>query len=95
MWLISQNNLVLTNGNILFLASSYFFEGNKDIYSIEFRNIDSEETIKLAEYDTLEDCKIVLCLIKDAIKNSLFDFKLPTKEKLEKVKNDKNNKGTK
>lgn len=85
MWIISQNNTVLTNGNIIFLVSSLYYNG-KSNYSIEFKNIDSENLIKLAEYDSLEDCKIVLCLIKDAIKNSLFDFKLPTIEKLEKVK---------
>lgn len=95
MWILSQNKKLLTNGNIIFYVQVNEISDDEFEYSIRFKNTTSEDSFKLGQYSSIENCEIILNLILQAVKLSMFDYKLPTNEELEKVKNDKKNKGIK
>ena len=90
MWILSQNKKLLTNGNIIFYVQVNEINDDEFEYSIRFKNTTSEDSFKLGQYSS-----IILNLILQAVKLSMFDYKLPTNDELEKVKNDKKNKGIK
>ena len=89
MWIISQNYRSITNGKVEIYISWFLDKNDQDIYKLQISTIDSEESCCLGTFSSIENCQIVLKLIIDAAKNNLSDFKIPTNEQVEKVKNDK------
>ena len=88
MWIISEDSMLLTDGDISFLAVSEQNDENENKYFVAIKTSNGDE-YKLAQYSSLDNCAISI----EIIFNDLYhknNFRIRNNDEIEEYKNEHN-----
>lgn len=88
MWIISEDSMLLTNGNISFFAVTEPIDDNSNNYFVSIK-INNGDEYKLAQYSSLDNCAISIEIIYDELIHRN-NFRIKNDDEIEEYKNEHN-----